>query len=399
MITKQEITAAASAMKLLPTTVEKDYVLSWILYGISQHSKLSQWLFKGGTCLKKCYFETYRFSEDLDFTVPKEGLYNKNEILNALTEVTNIVYQQVGIIFGNQGIEVKESINKQNNPTYIAKLTYSGPLGLSGRTQQRIKFDITNDEVIVDTPDIRAVFHPYSDAPNFSVKIACYSVNEILAEKTRAIYERQGRARDIYDIVNISRNFRGHVDIGKAKLGVREKFKFKSLPAPSVDAIFSRIGLGELKAGWEDQLRHQVQILPSVETFYSELRPALAWWMDNDLEPSLPAISNKLEERSLSRSNFPEIITQQAFVEPNAYHLNQIRYAARNRLCVEIEYDGVTRLVEPYSLRRPRTGNLLLYVYELHGRGVQGIKAYNISKITRSEIIQQSFLPRYAIEL
>ena len=231
MITKQEITAVASAMKLLPTTVEKDYVLSWILYGISQHSKLSQWLFKGGTCLKKCYFETYRFSEDLDFTVPKGHMYSKNEIINALTDITNIVYQHVGITFNSQGIEVKESINKQNNPTYIAKLTYIGPLSLPGRNQQRIKFDITNDEIIVDTPDMRAVFHPYSDTPNIPVKINCYSVNEILAEKTRAIYERQGRARDIYDIVNISRNFRDHVDIKKARLGVREKFKFKSLPA------------------------------------------------------------------------------------------------------------------------------------------------------------------------
>ena len=26
-------------------------------------------VFKGGTSLKKCYLETYRFSEDLDFTV------------------------------------------------------------------------------------------------------------------------------------------------------------------------------------------------------------------------------------------------------------------------------------------------------------------------------------------
>lgn len=25
-------------------------------------------IFKGGTCLRKCYFEDYRFSEDLDFT-------------------------------------------------------------------------------------------------------------------------------------------------------------------------------------------------------------------------------------------------------------------------------------------------------------------------------------------
>lgn len=30
-------------------------------------------MFKGGTCLKKCYIETYRFSEDLDFTVLPGG--------------------------------------------------------------------------------------------------------------------------------------------------------------------------------------------------------------------------------------------------------------------------------------------------------------------------------------
>jgi hypothetical protein len=31
MILKQEITALANNLKLLPTTVEKDYVLSWVL--------------------------------------------------------------------------------------------------------------------------------------------------------------------------------------------------------------------------------------------------------------------------------------------------------------------------------------------------------------------------------
>jgi predicted nucleotidyltransferase component of viral defense system len=70
MILKQEIISLATMLKLLPTTVEKDYVISWVLYGISMHSKLTKWFFKGGTCLKKCYFDTYRFSEDLDFTVP-----------------------------------------------------------------------------------------------------------------------------------------------------------------------------------------------------------------------------------------------------------------------------------------------------------------------------------------
>lgn len=54
--------------------VEKDYVLGWLLWGIGRHPVLGQsWIFKGGTCLKKGYIETYRFSEDLDFTVVEGG--------------------------------------------------------------------------------------------------------------------------------------------------------------------------------------------------------------------------------------------------------------------------------------------------------------------------------------
>jgi predicted nucleotidyltransferase component of viral defense system len=41
-----------------------------MLAGIYAHEELAgSWIFKGGTCLKKCFFETYRFSEDLDFTL------------------------------------------------------------------------------------------------------------------------------------------------------------------------------------------------------------------------------------------------------------------------------------------------------------------------------------------
>ena len=49
--------------------LERDYLLSWILAGITQVEILRNSLvFKGGTALKKCYFGDYRFSEDLDFT-------------------------------------------------------------------------------------------------------------------------------------------------------------------------------------------------------------------------------------------------------------------------------------------------------------------------------------------
>ena len=70
MIDRREILDTAGTLGLLPQVVEKDYVLGWVLAGIYRQTALAEsWIFKGGTCLKKCYFETYRFSEDLDFTL------------------------------------------------------------------------------------------------------------------------------------------------------------------------------------------------------------------------------------------------------------------------------------------------------------------------------------------
>lgn len=38
----------------------------------------SLWILKGATCIKKYYFETYRFSEDLDFSLLPEALSTVN---------------------------------------------------------------------------------------------------------------------------------------------------------------------------------------------------------------------------------------------------------------------------------------------------------------------------------
>ena len=51
MIEKNEILEMASSLALSPDTVEKDYVLGWLLYGIHQEEILESWFFKGGTSL------------------------------------------------------------------------------------------------------------------------------------------------------------------------------------------------------------------------------------------------------------------------------------------------------------------------------------------------------------
>lgn len=98
MIPRSALQARVQEWGLTEEVVEKDYVLGWLLAGIGAHPILgSTWIFKGGTCLKKCYLETYRFSEDLDFTVLEEGPLAPDDLLPVLAEMLDIVEQASGI--------------------------------------------------------------------------------------------------------------------------------------------------------------------------------------------------------------------------------------------------------------------------------------------------------------
>lgn len=80
MIKPGEIQKIAGKLGIRDTQIEKDYVIGWVLKGISNNSYLKEKLiFKGGTALRKIYFEDYRLSEDLDFTFKGDD-YNSNEV-------------------------------------------------------------------------------------------------------------------------------------------------------------------------------------------------------------------------------------------------------------------------------------------------------------------------------
>jgi predicted nucleotidyltransferase component of viral defense system len=98
LIDKREIINFAAQVLLTPHVVEKDYVLGWMLAGIYAHEELAEsWIFKGGTCLKKCFFETYRFSEDLDFTLRNEAHLDEAFLKRVFAEVGTWIYDETGI--------------------------------------------------------------------------------------------------------------------------------------------------------------------------------------------------------------------------------------------------------------------------------------------------------------
>ncbi len=102
MINKHEIMEHAQKYNLSANTIEKDYVLNWMLAGIGASKVLyDKWVFKGGTCLKKCYFEEYRFSEDLDFTIIEPSHIDKTFLITQFSIIADwhdmLSYQIAGL--------------------------------------------------------------------------------------------------------------------------------------------------------------------------------------------------------------------------------------------------------------------------------------------------------------
>ena len=275
MIRAVEIKEAASAWGLRQDIVERDYVLGWLLAGLSVHSRIgTQWVFKGGTCLRKCYLETYRFSEDLDFTPTTDASLDPDTITTWVREVVGGLGQDTGIEFPPDLVEFRARPNPRGGVTVRGKVGYRGPVG--PRTAPKIRLDLTGDEIIVRPPVLRPIAHPYSDRPAPPARIRCYPIEELLAEKVRAMTER-GRPRDLYDVVHIYRHEAFRLNLGVVRDVLARKCDQRGLPFPTLELWASAPDRDELAAAWARMLGHQLPALPSLESMWDELEAFFGW--------------------------------------------------------------------------------------------------------------------------
>lgn len=125
--------ALATELQLQAHVVEKDYALGWFLAGISAHPVIGpRWVFKGGTCLKKCYFETYRFSEDLDFTLQDADHLDEDFLARVFEEVGEWVYDACGLQLPPEVRKFEVFTNPRGTPSAQGRVGYRGPLGRAG---------------------------------------------------------------------------------------------------------------------------------------------------------------------------------------------------------------------------------------------------------------------------
>ena len=394
MIDQGEILEAANETGLTPYVIEKDYVIGWVLAGIYNHPDIRDaWVFKGGTCLKKCFFETYRFSEDLDFTLRDPAHLDEEFLSRVLAEVADWVYQNAGINVPAEELRVEVYTNKAGITGGQARVYFRNPLQHTRNSPGRIKVDLTMHEVLVREPVHREVLHPYSDRPVEGIHALTYDFPEVFAEKTRALAERT-RPRDLYDVINLYRRPEAQAARDDIRAVLAEKCAFKKINVPKLgDLLPFR---DDVSATWVQMLNHQLPQLLSFETFWDEL-PNFFSWLEVKLEIRATAPVGGRE------GEVPIYASQALRGLPSVPSgvMGRIRFAAANRLLVDLDYETLggrqsTRLVEPYSLRQSLDGNILFYAI----RDDSGqVRAYRVDHIRGATVTNRTFIPRHTIEL
>jgi predicted nucleotidyltransferase component of viral defense system len=210
MISQDRLRVLARELGVRQGYAEKNYVNSWLLWGIFTSDYGNNLLFKGGTALSKLYFpQSWRFSEDLDFGVEGEYQGSKQALRSLLDRITD----RCGIEFT---IREHHESQQDHYPTHYVDISiqYRAVLDHPNTTS----VDVMVDEYVAFDPVQHT--HEYEDVPVFECE--AYSVEEIFAEKLRAVYQR-GAARDYYDLYQFLETESITIDF----VGVRPAFEAK----------------------------------------------------------------------------------------------------------------------------------------------------------------------------
>lgn len=379
MISKNEIDKKAEVFQIHTSNVQRDYVFGWVLAGIYRYSGLRDKLvLKGGNCFRKAYFENTRFSRDLDFSCESDI---PTELVSAeFDTVCDFVSEQTGIRFEKEKTFVKEK--KRVDPdqkVYDVGLYFNDFYGQPSNLTVSVRFDITRFDRIYLPAQERYIIHPYSDAKRCEVVIKCIKLEELLASKLKCLLQRRHSA-DLYDYV-YSVFFNKSLDVSRSE--ILQVFLKKTIyeKAPGVGGgLLLDLPFEAIRRFWDKYI-----VVPSQATIIFD--QAVEWFKQGITE--LFPLSSRNDESLLF---FPSRLR------------NPIMEAGSNMTLLKVAYDGIQRIVEPYSLkykiRRDGVGREYFYAYDrIGGQSGPGIKAFVSDKMESVENTSEKFEPRFLVEL
>jgi len=205
----------AEKHKFSAILLEKDYHLTRILHKVSE-KQMKDLIFKGGTCLNKCYLGFYRLSEDLDFTYNKDVKdLSRAQVKKTLDQLRREFFE----IFDSLGFKINKKLGvgwkmltSKIDPKIVGLQIVASYNSLLDGSPQEVKIDISFRKKFRKAVEKRKIKHKFVDAlgdPVLSENIEIEVINlaENFAEKFRALITRKRVAvRDIYDIHFILKN-------------------------------------------------------------------------------------------------------------------------------------------------------------------------------------------------
>lgn len=276
----QMLRAAARTHRNTPFWVlEKDYALGYLLAGMAQVEGLHTALvLKGGTALRKFYLADYRFSEDLDFTA-LEPLSDTDALMRAAVDATQTLLLERGPF----AVSLERLILREPHPSGQDSFTVRVQFPDHREPLCRLKVEVTYDEEIVMPPVTHSLLHGYPET--LLVDWQCYPLEEIVAEKLRALLQSRARlrergwgasrvCRDYYDLWYIL----GHGPISRGLLPelLARKCLLRAVAFQSAADFLAPELLSVAQAEWDHQLRPFVPSAPPATQVLNDLAATLA---------------------------------------------------------------------------------------------------------------------------
>lgn len=274
MILQKEIIERSKEWKVPPDTVDKDYVLGHFLsvFFVTYKDDL---IFKGGTCLRKCYIKNYRFSEDLDFTAREKDFVLEKLKLEGIAKTTTA---RTGILFSVG--EISRLVFNDEPKGFQVSIKYWGANHSKNqqppppdRWMTKIKLEVSTDEVIILEPEILPIMHPYSDGLQGEKQCPCYVIDEVIAEKLRALKQRSYTApRDFYDLYHLTQKF-SKKDWERIIPLFLKKMEHKNLPYTNPSDLVDDTKIANVKRAWRTSVAHQIteDHIPGADEIISEV--------------------------------------------------------------------------------------------------------------------------------
>lgn len=259
--------------------VEKDYAQSYVLAGITKQPELSRSLvFKGGTALKKIFFKEYRFSVDLDFSTqhaPKGQALEK--ALQDALQISNTLLSS----YGPFEFQLKRFSERAPHPNLQEAFNIFVKFPWHRSPLCTVKIEVTHDEPVILSPIYKSILHGYDE--EFDYSIACYHIEEVIAEKLRALLQthqnlvtrgwNKPRARDYYDLWSVLKNYATTVDHKRLLKTLDQKCAHRHVSYKTIDDFFTPELIKEANQHWQATLGGLVLTLPTCEHVLQDTKP------------------------------------------------------------------------------------------------------------------------------